>query len=447
MASRRWSRFADTLRTQLWPLPTLGIVVAVALAVGLARLDEAVDDDLPIELASILFGGGPNAAREVLGAIAGSLITVTSLTFSLTVVTLQLASSQFSPRLLRTFTADRFVQVTLALFVTTFVYALTLLRTVRTSTEGGDFVPRIGITVGYLLTLASVLGLVAFLAHLVRQIRVETMLRNVHQEAQQTIERMLPEVEDAQQLTSLPTPPPFSVWVTSRSSGFLTAIDEEGLLAAAVDADACVVLDRPAGSSLVEGTPVARAWPSSGEWSDESREQLVRCVRAALTTGYERTASQDLGFGLRQLADVAARALSPGVNDPTTAVHTLGHSSALLCELVRRDVQSARLTDERGTTRIVLMREDFSDLLELAVAQPRRYGAQDPGVLARIYWLLREVGWIVTREEQRDAVAAQLDRLDRTATQQEFDQVEQATLQGLSEAVRAALRGEWSPST
>ena len=444
MASRRWSRVADTVRTELWPLPALGVLVAVALAVGLARLDEAVDQDLPVELASILFGGGPSAAREVLGAIAGSLITVTSLTFSLTVVTLQLASSQFSPRLLRTFTADRFVQVTLALFVTTFVYALTLLRTVRTATEGGDFVPRIGITFGYLLTLASVLGLVAFLAHLVRQIRVETMLRNVHQEARRTIERMLPEDEEGQQLASPQTPPATSVWVTSESSGFLTAIDEEGLLAAAVDADACVILDRPAGSSLVEGTPVARAWPVSGEWRDESRAQLVRRVRAAVTTGYERTASQDLGFGLRQLADVAARALSPGVNDPTTAVHTLGHSSALLCDLVRRDLRSAQLADEHGAVRVVLMREDFAGLLELAVGQPRRYGAQDPGVLSRIYWLLREVGWIVTREEQREAVTTQLERLDRTAAQQEFDQVELATLQDLSEAVRAALRGEWT---
>lgn len=432
------------MRTQLWPLPALGVVVAVAMAVGLARLDEAVDADLPIELTSFLFGGGPNAAREVLGAIAGSLITVTSLTFSLTVVTLQLASSQFSPRLLRTFTADRFVQVTLALFVTTFVYALTLLRTVRTATEGGDFVPRIGITVGYLLTLASVLGLVAFLAHLVRQIRVETMLRNVHQEARQTLERMLPPVEEGEPLASVPDAPRSAVRISCDTSGFLTAIDAEDLLAAAVEADACVMIDRPAGSSLVEGTPVARAWPRSGTWDGEVREQLEGRVRASLTTGYERTASQDMGFGLRQLADVASRALSPGINDPTTAVHTLGHSSALLCEFARRGVRSATLTDEDGAGRVVLVREDFADLLEFAIAQPRRYGAADPGVLQRIYWLLREVGWTVTRSQDRDAVSGQLERLDRTVGQQDFDEVEQANLREQSESVRAALRGQWS---
>ena len=174
----------DTLRTQLWPLPLLGVVVAAVAGVLLPRAESQWGRGVPPWLSAALFGGDAGAARTLLDAISTSLITVTSLTFSLTVVTLQLASSQFSPRLLRTFTSDVFVQATLAVFLSTFTYALTVLRAVR----GGDGgVPRISVMVAFVLGIASVLGLVLFLAHLARQIRVETMLRDVHQDASATL--------------------------------------------------------------------------------------------------------------------------------------------------------------------------------------------------------------------------------------------------------------------
>jgi uncharacterized membrane protein len=131
----RRAKVRESFRSQLWPLPAIGIAVALLLGIALPELDAALDDQLPAFVSDYLFGGGASAARTVLDAIAGSLITVTALTFSLTVVTLQLASSQFSPRLLRTFSSDRFVQLTLALFLGTFTYALTVLRTVRTGDD------------------------------------------------------------------------------------------------------------------------------------------------------------------------------------------------------------------------------------------------------------------------------------------------------------------------
>jgi uncharacterized membrane protein len=182
----------DTLRAQLWPLPTLGVTLAVVAGVGMPRVDKRIQHDMPSWLRDYLFSGNTDAARSVLEAIAGSLVTVTALTFSLTVLTLQLASSQFSPRLLRTFTADRYVQTTLALFLTTFTYALTVLRTVRTGEdEQTGFVPRMSVTVAFLLTLASLLALVLFLSHLTHEIRVETMMSSVHSAADRTIHRLL----------------------------------------------------------------------------------------------------------------------------------------------------------------------------------------------------------------------------------------------------------------
>ncbi len=165
----------DVIRTQLWPIPTLAVVCALLLGLGLPELDASVDADLSAGLSGLLFGGDASAARSLLETISSSLITVTALTFSLTVVTLQLASSQFSPRLLRTFTRDLFVQLTLALFLATFTYALTVLRSIRSADDGGggEFVPQIAVTVAFLLAVASVLGLVLFLAHLTEQIRVD----------------------------------------------------------------------------------------------------------------------------------------------------------------------------------------------------------------------------------------------------------------------------------
>ncbi|MGW8062577.1 DUF2254 domain-containing protein [Streptomyces ziwulingensis] len=438
----------DTLRAQLWPLPTLGVVLAVVAGVGLPRMDERFQHDIPPWLSDYLFGGNADAARSVLEAIAGSLVTVTALTFSLTVLTLQLASSQFSPRLLRTFTADRYVQTTLALFLATFTYALTVLRTVRTGEDGrGGFVPQVSVTVALLLTLAGVLGLVLFLSHLAREIRVETMMSSVHSAADRTIQRLLPHEEDPPRgdptagihRSGLLEPPPNAVTLTAGTSGFLTSVDEEALLDAAVKADAVLLIDRDPGSSLVTGTPMGAAWPRTNEpFAPGTRARLTEAAAKAVTTGSERTDHQDVAFGLRQLTDIAAKALSPGVNDPTTAVHALSHSSALLCELTRRHLGPRLLLDDDQQVRVVLRRPNLEELLDLAVAQPMRYGAAEPAVLGRVAMLLRELAWTGT-PAHLPPVHSVLTRLRATIDAQDFHPAERLRLTELTQLVGRTL--------
>ena len=258
---RRRGVIVDAVRSRLWPVPAAGVVAAVIAGIAVPELDANVDEGLPPTLARYLFGGGADAARETLGVIATSLITVTSLTFSLTLVTLQLASSQYTPRLLRTFAADRLVQRTLALFLATFVYALTVLRTVRNDSEtGAEFVPQISVTVAYLLAMASVLALVLFLGHLVRQIRIETMLEHVAADIKDTADRLLDPLDEHSDDDVAPLPPAHASMITARSSGFLVEVDEQAVLAAAVDADAVIWVDRPVGSDIVAGVPVAFCW-------------------------------------------------------------------------------------------------------------------------------------------------------------------------------------------
>ncbi|MFE7899274.1 DUF2254 domain-containing protein [Streptomyces sp. NPDC057424] len=438
----------DTLRAQLWPLPTLGVVLAVVAGVGLPRLDERFQHDIPAWLRDYLFAGNADAARSVLATIAGSLVTVTALTFSLTVLTLQLASSQFSPRLLRTFTADRYVQTTLALFLATFTYALTVLRTVRTGEdERSGFVPQVSVTVAFLLTLASVLGLVLFLSHLAREIRVETMMSSVHSAADRTIQRLLPHQEDAPRRDPASgahraaplKPPPDALTLTAGTSGFLTSVDEEALLDAAVEADAILLIDRHPGSSLITGTPMGAAWPRAGErFAPETRARLTEAAAKAVTTGPERTDHQDIAFGLRQLTDIAAKALSPGVNDPTTAVHALSHSSALLCELTQRHLGPHLLLDNDQQVRVVLRRPNLEELLDLAVTQPMRYGAAEPAVLTRIAVLLREVAWTSSPAHQPPVHSA-LTRLRATIDAQDFHPTERLRLTELTHLVEQTL--------
>ena len=435
-----WQAFVDETRTRLWPLPAAALVAAVALGIGLPRVDAAVGDDLPPGLTELLFGGGAGAAQTVLNAIATSLITVTSLTFSLTVLTLQLASSQYSPRLLRTFTRDGFVQGTLALFLGSFVYAVTVLRTVRTP-EGSDvaFVPQLSVTLAFALTLASALGLVLFLAHLAREIRVETVLRNVHDETGGTLERVLGERES---MAGVPTEPAGGGVrpLLAPASGFVVGIDHHLLRGAALEVDAVVVVDRRVGDVLVEGTPVARAWPvSAGSLEEEDVAALQERLAEAVDTQYERTSQHDVAFGLRQLTDVAVKALSPGINDPTTAVHALSHAAALLCELSRRDLGADALRDDRGRVRVAVRQRSFRELLDLAVDQPRIYGADDPHVLRSLLELLEAVAWVADAPERTAAVQDQLDRVRKVIAGGTLDEAHRLELGSLADAVDGAL--------
>ncbi len=433
----------DAVRAQLWPIPSLAVVVAVVAGFLLPAADAHVDSSLPAWLGTMLFGGDANAARTVLASIATSLISVTSLTFSLTVVTLQLASSQFSPRLLRTFASDEFVQVTLGLFLATFAYSLTALREVHSGSGAGpSAVPRIAVTVAFVLALLSVLGLVLFLAHLVQKIRVETMLRNVHQEANATIGSVLVREEDAESPRE-PQRPKDALPVLAPGSGFVNDIDEERLLAVAKDTGVLVELEAGPGNLVVERTPIGHLWAlEAGARPEEARERIGRHVRI----GFERTPTADVSHGLRQLTDVANKALSPGVNDPTTAIHALGHISALLCQLGERRLGPVVLTDEDGCSRVLLHRPGFGKLVGLALDQPRRYGGSDAQVVERILQVLDDLAWRVP-PDLFPVLESQLERTRTAIRKEDFDDHERRALEGVADRVERRLKSRAGEAT
>ena len=319
-----------------------------------------------------------------------------------------------------------------------------MLRTVDDSTDQADaFVPRIAITIASLLTLTSIITLTLFLAHLARQLRVETMMRDVHEETARSIALVASDAKGADGANRDPERPADTTITLARSSGFIVRVDRDELVEVARRHGVVVAEEHAVGSSVIEGTPLAVWWSGPGDERPTDIESLDVEINGAYTFEYERTSSQDIGFGVRQIADIASKALSPGVNDPTTAVHALSHLSALLCSIAELPDQSSGLSDSDDNLRVIRRNHDFYLLLEIALQQPRRYGAGDPDVAGRMFQLLREVGFRAPQAEQRRAVAEQLGRLVASVDAETYDATEREHFAELAERTTRAIAGRW----
>ena len=407
-----WAGLSESVQTRLWPLPVTAVILAVALGVVLPRVDLLVDGALPSGVDSAVFNGGAETARSVLSSIAGSLITATSLTFSLTVIALQLASSQASPRVLRLFARDPQVHWTLAAFLGTFAYSLTVLRSVRSETgDIPEFVPRISVTVAFALTLVSVLMLVFFLAHLAAQLRVETMLKEIHAETDHTIDLVGDRNADAPAYTH-PIPPPGDAQpVTATSSGFITGEDLNSLVQSAASHGIVIHQSKRVGDNVLTGTPIAFFSSREGR-ADEIDDSIHDAVRSAYAIGYERTASQDVDFGVQQIQDIALRALSPGVNDPTTAVHALGHLGAITSRMLAMAKLPAAVRGPEGQLCVVTKGRTTRELIDASLTPIRHYGAEHPAVVRRLLQVVSELFFASGDDPEVGAgLSAQLDAL------------------------------------
>ncbi|WP_294179908.1 DUF2254 domain-containing protein [uncultured Schumannella sp.] len=449
---QRWDRLREAVQSRVWPLPTAAIVGGVILGVALPELDRVLDPIIPEWLGALLFAGAPDSARAMLSAISGSLITVTSLTFSLTVVALQLASSQASPRLLRMFASDRRVHATLAMFLGTFAFAMTVLRSVRSADESviddTGFVPRIAVSLTFILMLVAVVALTLFLAHLATRLRVETMLRDVHGETTRSIRSLFSEEPPGDDAHELPIEPRGRRLALATRSGFLVGVDRTALRGLAVRENLVISVDTAVGEDLIEGVPIASWWPRDileGPRPDdtEATERINAAIARAHLVEYERTSVQDVGFGLRQLVDVAVKALSPGVNDPTTAVHALGHVSSVLGDLVSRPIPSTVERDDDGVIRVVGRQLDLDALLDVAITGPRQYGAGDLEVALRLLRLLREVAWRSIHPELVNGIRRRATEVLAAAETPDRTRDELARLAAARTAVLEALEQRW----
>ena len=375
----RLSAIAEAVRTGFWALPTVCVAVACALALGLIKLDRELSEGF----GRVTFGAGADGAREVLSAITTSMITFTGLVFSITIVVLSLTSSQFSPRVLRTFLRDRQTQLSLGIFIGTFVYAVLVLRTVNGLDEN-TFVPAVATTVGVLLLLLCVGVFVAYIHHITSMIQISSILNSISGETRDAVEREMPTGMRETPVVIRPSGMPDAVLPAVRS-GVLVDVDIPRLVRCAREADVVIVSDLHYGAFVPEGAPIAAVHRGDTTRLDS------QAVAKSFALAQERTMQRDVAFGFRQLADIAAKALSPGVNDPTTAVQALDGMHDALRRLATRSLPTGAHTDEDGQIRLYLPQPRFEDYLALSLDEVEQYGAESIQVQQRVTALLDDL--------------------------------------------------------
>ncbi len=344
----------EKLNSSFWFVPALFVLGAMVLFFVTQYLDQLVRTNLAF--LPIVFSGGPSAARSVLSSIAGSLITTVTTAFSLTIVTLQLASSSYTPRVMRSFTSDRGVQIVLGAFIATFLYSLLVLRIIREAqAEGASFTPVISVTVAVVLTLVCVGLLIYFIAHVVNLIQSSTIVQMARQDALKIITNLddLSDVpaedpeppEDRPELRGLLSGEPLEV--RARESGYVQYLNADEVVEAVLGGSGAAgggttVVEIPFGPGhfVAAGLPLVRVWPAKGPQSKED-------VYDAFYFGKERSFRQDFAFGLRQLSDIALKGLSPGVNDPTTAMQAMDQMEAMFVALGAKSAFQNLVGDRR----------------------------------------------------------------------------------------------------
>ena len=390
MAGRARSLWLN-LQQSLGFVPGVIVVLFGALGIVLVEIDGQID----LTGNPVVFRGDGPAARAVLSVIAGSLITVAGLTFSITMVVLQLAASQFSPRILRTFFGDRVTQVTIGTYVGTFVYSLLVLRAVGSYGDAG-FVPRLSVAVASLLGIGAVVLLVVFLNHVSQLIQVSHVTASIAHATLARIDVLFPdpygeaaeEQRDSRLLSAWRSQAPGPV--LPPRPGYVQRVQLDRLdqrLGEGVERVAILVCP---GDFVSIETPVAEVWPADA--AHDSRREL----HGAISIASERDLDQDIGFGIRQLADTAIKAMSPGINDPATAVTCIGYLRSILVRLSERtDPPAVRRSAGRDLV-VIVRRRRFDEYLE-AMLDINRYVAGDAWVAGTMLEALQSCAWSARR--------------------------------------------------
>ena len=429
-------QFWGNLRSSFWFLPFLFVLSSIVYAVALIQIDYAGSDRWLAQWPRI-FGVGAEGARDMLSTLAGSMMSVMGITFSMTLLALTLASSQYTSRVLRNFMRSRVTQVTLGTFAGIFVYCLIVMHTIRT----GDtpFVPSLAVFFAFLLTFSGIAVLIYFIHHIASSIQASNIIASVAQETNASIDRLLPEKLDHepdeyegqnQVLESLDE----RTWypVPAAVSGYIQSVNNDALLHLAEDIRTIVRMEHGIGAFVVQDTALvslALTYPPD--------QKTIDALNGAYSIDRNRTVEQDPAFGIRQIVDMALKALSPGINDTSTAVMCVDYLASIMTRLAGRQFPPSHRY-EGETLRVVAIVPSFEGLLSEAFDQIRGSAEVNVAILVRMLGALNSIGSLTIRrshiralDEQLQLIAEQVDRCiesshDRARLEKRLSEVREA---------------------
>lgn len=407
-------QFWTDLRASLWFVPGLMIAFSIAFALALIEVDSRVKAEWVAAYPRI-FGLGADGSRGMLTAIASSMLTVATLAFSLTLNSITQASGQFTPRIFRNFMRDRANQFVLGYFVSVFAYCLLVLRTIR----GGDevkFVPSFSVIAGLLLALGGVLVLIFFIHHIADSLQITKILDNITRETKKAIENFFPEKlgepagreekDDARRADSIKN------WqkIPALEAGYVQSADPDALLEFAERHKIVIKMRRGIGHFVATGATLAEIAPDTETASrspafDEKKQKELNDL---FLIDRHRTIEQDVGFGIRQIVDIALKALSPGINDTTTAISCIDNLGEILGEIARRKMPEKTRADG-GRVRVLAVAPGFDDYVETAFDQIRIAGKANHAIFERLLTTLAFLAGCTTEPRRRAVLRRQVE--------------------------------------
>lgn len=383
-------QFADG---SLWLLPSVSGAIALVLGWVMSRFNIGADSLWAV----FAFQGTADDARALLIAVTSTVVTVIALVLGLTVVALQLASTQFSPRLLRNFIRDRPNQLVLSVFSAAFAYSAAGLYTVGVSSGARtETYPRLAVTGALVLLFATLAMVIYFADHLMHSIQIDAIAKRVERG---TLLVARSRLGNAEQRT--PTPPQWAVPLRSTRSGYVQRVQLERLLAVARRERVTLRLRPRVGEHVVAGTTLAWVWRAASTDARPDPGAFMHDLDAGVRIGFERTLEQDAAFGIRQLVDIACKALSPAVNDPYTAIQSIDHMSVIFCTLADRPLGDYFAVDDQQAAAVIIPGRRFADYLATTCGLIRRYGSKEPTVSLALLRLLETCAAVIRDESDR----------------------------------------------
>ncbi|HEX2020995.1 MAG TPA: DUF2254 domain-containing protein [Aurantimonas sp.] len=433
------ARLRISLSNAVWLVP----VIAAGSALVAAKTLVSAKIDAPDAVGMLLSTGSPAGARHLVRTIATTSLTVATFVFSISMVVLQLASSQYSPRLPGQFLRNRGTQIIIGTFIFTFVYSLAIVRAIRT---GEEFVPNLAVTFAFLLILCCVVALIIFIHHVVQSIRVESILAYIERKTGKAIERTFEKLSEDDQENEKKGEadaaiPEHAAPILVEESGIVRRIDGDDLVRFASSHGLVLRLVKRLGQHVAAGTAIGWVWTeettSSASPTEEARDELT----VAIQLSGDRSLKDDVEFGFVQLVDIALRALSPAINDPTTACNALHSLNILLVKLTGFRLGDRFFFDEDNRLRVIVPQPTFADLLDSVITPVRQAAPDDSSVALCLCDLLTDLARAVRNDEQHDALCEQLERVRNAYGEAAQQAVDSDRIDAAVEEVERALAG------